>query len=412
MADRDEVHPAPAVPTVTKEEPAKSSSATHASAPATATHAQPIQHPGIEDFFAQLMRMFSAAVSHATKPQVKDPLRLPQGKSKVSVGQGVKPSRGVPETDDAGSFDSGGNEMYDAAHRRPYDPADNQDDPLPPLSESMRRVVEAAARGLDLPPRRRYTAKDLPEPQQLLANNDGINPAVSTNSTGEGDSRRNLPHMALARSQLGIKEGPGDDDDNPEVVKYYSSTGLGKAHDSVPWCAAFVGYCLQESGSPGSGGANARSYMQWGKPTSKPQYGDVVVFWRGSKGGWLGHVAFFIRDDGDSVRVLGGNQHDCVCYASMPKEKVLGYRTVSKWSNSKTVAAAAIGFVAALPLVNPSILRFVVPDGIFTAELAQKIADIAATMPGQIGTVLGIISQVLFVYIAYERVKKTFTIGV
>jgi uncharacterized protein (TIGR02594 family) len=218
--------------------------------------------------------------------------------------------------------------------------------------------------------------------------------------------------MVLARSQLGIKEAPGDDDDNPDVVKFYTSTSLGKAHDSVPWCAAFVGYCLQESGTPGSGGANARSYMKWGKATKKPDYGDVVVFWRGSKDGWLGHVAFFVSDEGDEIKVLGGNQHDSVCYATYPKEKVLGYRTISHGGNSKTIKLAAAASLLSAPLIAPQTFAYAIPEGVITPEAAQQVAAWAGSLPGVYGSVCGIVSQLMLVYIAYERLKKQKTVGV
>jgi uncharacterized protein (TIGR02594 family) len=233
----------------------------------------------------------------------------------------------------------------------------------------------------------------------------------STEKLSDAD-RKSLPHMVLARSQLGTKEEPGDDDDNPEVQKYFKSTSLGMAQDSVPWCAAFVGYCLSEAGTPGSGGANARSYMQWGKATKKPQYGDVVVFWRGSKDGWLGHVAFFVEDQGDTIKVLGGNQHDCVCYAEYAKDHILGYRTISHWGNSKTVKAAVLGFVAVTPLVAPAALTFALPPNIITETAAQQVTEFAASLPGMYGTALGILGQLMFVYIAYERIRKQKTVGV
>jgi uncharacterized protein (TIGR02594 family) len=238
--------------------------------------------------------------------------------------------------------------------------------------------------------------------------------------------RKALPHMALARSQLGTKEAPGDDNDNPDVVKYYSATDLGKAHDSVPWCAAFVGYCLKESGTPNSGGANARSYMQWGKATKKPRYGDIVVFWRGSKAGWLGHVAFFVSDDGDQVKVLGGNQHDCVCYASYPKSKVLGYRTMSTFSNSKTIKAVAAASLLTAgaaftqqsqynALWNgtiPNIALPNIPEGTITPESAAQVASWAAMLPGRFGMIMSAVSQLMLLYIAYERLKKQQNVGV
>jgi uncharacterized protein (TIGR02594 family) len=64
---------------------------------------------------------------------------------------------------------------------------------------------------------------------------------------------------------------------------------------------------------------------------SKPAYGCVVVFWRGTKTGTAGHVGFVVgRDKFGNLMVLGGNQSDAVNIKpfamSGPNDRVLGYR--------------------------------------------------------------------------------------
>ncbi len=133
--------------------------------------------------------------------------------------------------------------------------------------------------------------------------------------------------MDIAKSYLGLKESPGAAN-NPKVVELFKLAGHPDVTtDSTAWCAAFAGAVLKRAGMQGTGSLLARSYLKWegGVPTTKPVYGDVVIFKRGNSN-WQGHVAFFVREEGDYVYALGGNQSDSVCYMKFPKSTVLGYR--------------------------------------------------------------------------------------
>jgi uncharacterized protein (TIGR02594 family) len=73
--------------------------------------------------------------------------------------------------------------------------------------------------------------------------------------------------------------------------------------------------------------AGARNWLNFGVPLPRPAVGSVVVFWRGSKSGWSGHVGFVIgRDAKDNLMVLGGNQGDMVSIKPFGRDRVLGYR--------------------------------------------------------------------------------------
>lgn len=129
-----------------------------------------------------------------------------------------------------------------------------------------------------------------------------------------------------AKEEIGTKEWANGD--NPEVVEYYAESGnSGVKQDSVPWCAAFVGAMLKRSGLKGTGKLNARSYLDWGvavdRKDAKP--GDVVVFKRGNSS-WQGHVAFFVKDNGKTITVLGGNQSDSVNMSNYGAANLLGIR--------------------------------------------------------------------------------------
>jgi len=129
------------------------------------------------------------------------------------------------------------------------------------------------------------------------------------------------PWVTIARKEVGIKEIPGDKD-SQRIVEYHSVTKLKAIDDETPWCASFVSWCLEKSGYKSTKSAWAKDYLTYGTKLDRPTYGCIVVFTRGSIGG---HVAFYMKDNGDYVTVLGGNQGDEVCVADYPKAKVIGY---------------------------------------------------------------------------------------
>jgi uncharacterized protein (TIGR02594 family) len=137
----------------------------------------------------------------------------------------------------------------------------------------------------------------------------------------------NNNHFEIAKKEIGIHEFKNGD--NPRILEYHQATELKATADEISWCAAFVNWCLKESGEQGTNKADARSFLGWGIPVVNPKEGDIVVFWRGQKQGWQGHVAFFVSQDDDGICVLGGNQHDKVCYSVYPKYQLLGFRRLS-----------------------------------------------------------------------------------
>jgi len=75
----------------------------------------------------------------------------------------------------------------------------------------------------------------------------------------------------------------------------------------------------------------ARSWLNWGRSTKNdPLPGDIVVFWRGSKSGWQGHVGFWLGESKDHIYTLGGNQRDAVNVRAYSKVKLLDVRRSSK----------------------------------------------------------------------------------
>lgn len=197
----------------------------------------------------------------------------------------------------------------------------------------------------------------------------------------------------VAQSYMGLEEYPGAAN-NPAVLKMFADSGHDWVDaDSTPWCAAFVGSVLAQTGVQGTGKLNARSYLNWGKPVDlgAAEPGDVVVFWRGSRDGWQGHVGFYAGVQGNNVVVLGGNQGDKVSKAEYPISRLLGVRRVkeprSTPAQSTTVQASAAQAVAA---ATGGVTAVAALDG-----QAQIIALVCAAVVG-----------LAAVWIMRERLKK------
>lgn len=146
--------------------------------------------------------------------------------------------------------------------------------------------------------------------------------------------------MEIANSYVGTDEIKGSKH-NPVILEYFDAVGHGWVKDDeTPWCAAFVGAVLEEAGHKGTGSLAARSFLDWGHKVKTPKYGDVVVFWRGKKEGWQGHVGFYIRETDNYIYCLGGNQGNSVNVSRYSKDRVLGYRRPASLSSSRTVKGA------------------------------------------------------------------------
>ena len=147
----------------------------------------------------------------------------------------------------------------------------------------------------------------------------------------------------IARGYIGTTEGPGAAN-NPTVMEMYASVGHDWVeHDSVAWCAAFVGHCLETAGIRSTRKLTARSYLDWGVPVeiADAQPGDIGVIPRGSSS-WQGHVFFIDRIEGAWVWGLGGNQSDAVNVKRYPVSKLLGVRRTGNVAPSSTLSVKAV----------------------------------------------------------------------
>jgi uncharacterized protein (TIGR02594 family) len=117
---------------------------------------------------------------------------------------------------------------------------------------------------------------------------------------------------------------------NRRILAYHLATALKATTDEVPWCSAFVNWCLREAGIEGTFSAEARSFLRWGLtiPLESIEAGDVVVFARGNHS-MSGHVAFFLEWENKTqglMRIVGGNQSNRVSAATFPTTRLLSIR--------------------------------------------------------------------------------------
>ena len=136
---------------------------------------------------------------------------------------------------------------------------------------------------------------------------------------------QNAPWLEIAMAEIGTKEIKGKKD-NPRVMEYLRASGQDWArHDEVPWCAAFTGWCLEQSGATSTNSLMARSYSRYGVPLEKPVPGCIVVLKRGNPPS--GHVGFYLGKTGTGrIKILGGNQSNQVSITTFPKRRVIAYR--------------------------------------------------------------------------------------
>lgn len=140
--------------------------------------------------------------------------------------------------------------------------------------------------------------------------------------------------LVEARRHIGTREIKGPQHE-PKILAWWRAIRRGGIRDDeTPWCAAFVGGCLEAVDIISSRFESARSYLDWGVKLDRPELGAVVVFSR--VGG--GHVGFIVgRDSRGNLMVLGGNQGDEVNIRAFDRGRVVGYR----WPKAVPLPAAA-----------------------------------------------------------------------
>jgi uncharacterized protein (TIGR02594 family) len=162
------------------------------------------------------------------------------------------------------------------------------------------------------------------------------------NQTPDGPRPIDIAQSFVDRFSLinpaAISQGSPPAPPNPLISEFIKPAGGSSGeNDVIPWCAAFVNFCIQRNGGNGSDSVSSQSFMAPSfSRVDHPEEGDLAVFTcytmtSGADMG-LGHVAFFRRfyRDGQIV-VVGGNQSGGQ-HASIISEKVLqiGDQVVSR----------------------------------------------------------------------------------
>jgi len=136
-----------------------------------------------------------------------------------------------------------------------------------------------------------------------------------------------MPWLVEAERLRGTREAPGAPS-SPIIMDWADDLGIAYPNDGVPWCGLFVAHCIR-TGLPNdpipSNPLGARNWLTYGQSCS-PQFGATLVFWRGSKAGWQGHVGFYWAEDDTAFHVLGGNQSDSVSVTRIAKTRLLWAR--------------------------------------------------------------------------------------
>jgi uncharacterized protein (TIGR02594 family) len=134
--------------------------------------------------------------------------------------------------------------------------------------------------------------------------------------------------LKVALGQYGTR-GIWGKESEEQVLKYYHDIGFEWVQDDdLAWCAGFLNWCLLQGGYKFLKSLRARDFLNYGVEISKPEIGDIVIFWRISKDSVWGHVGFYICETDNVIYILGGNQSNSVDIAPFPKTQVLGYRRI------------------------------------------------------------------------------------
>lgn len=150
-------------------------------------------------------------------------------------------------------------------------------------------------------------------------------------------SNKDPKWLIEARKHIGTTEIKGSVH-NAKIIGWWKAIKRGGIKDDeTPWCAAFVGGCLEVSGIRSTRFESAKSYLDWGFRLNMPCLGCIVVFSR--QGG--GHVGFVVgKDTQGQLLVLGGNQSDAVNIRAFSTDRVTDYR----WPHAEPLPDAGLEF--------------------------------------------------------------------
>lgn len=133
-----------------------------------------------------------------------------------------------------------------------------------------------------------------------------------------------LPWMAEASRMRGLHEAR----DTARLRAWFDKSVSWIDPREVAWCGAFVATVMRKYKTDIALPENPLGARNWGTfgRACPPGFGAILVFWRGSKTGWKGHVGFYHAEDEAAFHVLGGNQSNAVTVTRISKDRLLGAR--------------------------------------------------------------------------------------
>lgn len=145
-----------------------------------------------------------------------------------------------------------------------------------------------------------------------------------------------IPWLDIARSVMDLHEHR----DTSRLRDWFDRSVAWIDPREIPWCGAFVATCYRQwrpdialPDNP----LGARNWRKFGVEV-RPQLGACLVFWRGSRAGWKGHVGLYYGEDDTHFHVLGGNQANAVTVTRVARRRLLGAR----WPRGSTAPGKII----------------------------------------------------------------------
>jgi uncharacterized protein (TIGR02594 family) len=140
------------------------------------------------------------------------------------------------------------------------------------------------------------------------------------------------PWLAEAWRELGQQEFAGARN-NPRITAFFKELGhVANARDEIPWCAAFVGACLERAGFESTRSLLSRSYTGYGDSLVGERVGALAILTRGANPA-LGHVGFLVGWSPERLWLLGGNQGDAVTVDGYARSRLIALRWPSEPSH-------------------------------------------------------------------------------
>ncbi|WP_267396555.1 MULTISPECIES: TIGR02594 family protein [unclassified Sphingomonas] len=143
--------------------------------------------------------------------------------------------------------------------------------------------------------------------------------------------------LSSAQKYVGAREDTASG--KATLKDLFSPAGINIDPEKTAWCAAFVNAVLAGQGIKGNGSLAAKSFLNYGTATSKPEQGDIVVL----KVGKGDHVGFYAGEKDGRVQVTGGNQAGgtAVSTSSFPRSDVEAFRRAPTASAAYTAELKA-----------------------------------------------------------------------